>query len=468
MIRRAFVLLVFGGLMGLLFATWLGPAPADGADAPKELRAPAASPSAKARDLSVPFVEATRKVRPAVVRISNIQYDWRRNEVLAGSGSGFIVSADGHVLTNRHVINEARILEVRLADGRLTRAVKVLGADPRSDVAVIRVEGMEGLPTVALGDSDALEAGEWVIAIGAPFNLESSVSAGIVSATGRTGVLGTRADASEEFIQTDAALNPGNSGGPLINLDGQVVGINTAIQTGGMSRVNAGVGFAVPINLARTIAIALIEKGVAQRGWLGIRADALRPEDLKALGAGARGGLRLVHVDKGSPADGGGLQPGDILLTLDGRPVPDAETLRARLAAVGPGGGVDVAFLREGKERRARVTLGEEPLYTFGLEVQTLDDEMARRVGLPAGRSGAVVTEVKPGSPAIVAEGGQLIFPGDVVVGIAVGGSRVQIQSREEFIDVMQQIQGRRVPVRFVILAKDRLYQVTLERGETG
>jgi S1-C subfamily serine protease len=468
MVQRALVLLAIGSLLGVLFATWLGPRPANGEDAPRELRAAPAQPSARTRDLSVPFVEATRKVRAAVAKIVNYQQGWRGQLVPAGSGSGVLVSREGHILTNRHVIEGAVELEIGLPDGRTFRKARVLGADPRSDVAVVKLDGAEDLPIATLGDSDSLQAGEWVIAIGAPFNLDSSVSAGIVSATGRTGVLGTRADSSEEFIQTDAALNPGNSGGPLINLDGQVVGINTAIQTGGMSAVNAGVGFAIPINLARTIAVSLIEKGVAQRGWLGIEPEPVGYEDLARLGVEARGAIRARHVDKGSPAERAGMRKGDILISVDGRPTADADALKARLAAAGPGGAVEVAFLQDGREKKAKVVLAEEPFYTFGLEVQTLDDTMTDRVGLPRGTRGAVVTEVKPGSPAIEEGGTQLIFPGDVVVAIAVGRSRVNVASREQFTDVMQQIQGRRIPVRFILLVKDRLYQVTLQRSDRG
>lgn len=467
MIRRALILLVVASALGLIFATWMAPRPADGQEAPRELKQPPAQPSTEARALNRPFVEATRKVRPAVVRILNIQQTWRGQLQPASSGSGFIVSPEGHILTNRHVVNGAVRLQVSLPDGRVFSEVKLLGEDVRSDVAVIQILGAKDLPVAVMGDSDPLDVGDWVIAIGAPFELESSVSAGVVSATGRTGVMGRGEgeDVTEEFIQTDAALNPGNSGGPLVNLDGQVVGINTAISTGGFSQVNAGVGFAIPINLARTVAVSLIERGFARRGWLGLSSVAVGREILERLGVEGRGALKVSSVEKDSPAARAGIEPEDLLLSVDGRPAADGEALRARLAAAGPGSTVEISLLRGGKERKVRVQLGEEPLYTFGLEVQDVSDRVAAQVGLPAGTPGVVITEVAPGSPARADPQNQMLFPGDVVVRIDWGSNRMPITSRKDFLEAMQKIPARAGTVRFWLRVRDGYYPVYLRRA---
>ncbi|MGH7162924.1 MAG: trypsin-like peptidase domain-containing protein [Planctomycetota bacterium] len=471
MVRRGFVLVALGVALGALLAGLFAPREATGEEAPAELRAPPAVPSVTAKNLSRPFVEATRRVRPAVVKVINYRINGRGQEQPASSGSAFVISPRGHVLTNRHVVAGARRLSVHLPDGRAFTDVKVLGTDARSDVAILRVAGAEGLTVAPLGDSDRLEVGEWVIAIGAPFELDSSVSAGVVSATGRTSVLGaTGADSTEEFIQTDAALNPGNSGGPLVNLDGQVVGINTAIQTGGFSAVNAGVGFAIPINLARTVALSLIEHGIARRGYLGVELEVLPRDDLVRSGLDAPGALRVRSVRDGSPAHKAGLRADAWILAIDGRQLSDLQALRARLAAAGPDSSVELTVREGDRTRTVRVKLGEEPLYTYGLEVHDLDEEAAARVGLPAGTPGVVVTEVAPDSPAMLAGGGQLLYPGDAIVRIDVATARVTVASREEFLHVMQQLQSMswRKPVRFVIHAKGGYEAVILQRPENS
>ncbi len=469
MIRRSLILLVFGGALGLLFALVLKPLPVRGGESPGELRAPPAQPTSAARDLSRPFVEATRKVRPAVVLIENYQQTWRGQVVKLGTGSGFLVSKEGHVLTNRHVLLNAQRIDVHLADGRTVRDVKALGSDLRSDVAVLKLEGLGELPVAQLGDSDALDVGEWVIAIGAPFELESSVSAGVVSATGRTRVLRgqTSQDTSEDFIQTDAALNPGNSGGPLINLDGQVVGINTAIHSSveGM-KVSAGVGFAIPINLARTVALSLIERGVASRGWLGVEGEFLGAEQLAERAVRAPGGFLVRSVLKGRSADRAGIVPDDVLVAVDGRPLRDHDTLRAKLAATGPGATVEVSFWRGGEERKLKVLLDEEPLYMFGLEVQTIDARTAAQVGVSEDTKGVVITRVEEGSPAKLDAEKPLLYPGDVIVAIDFGNRPVPVHRREDFIEVMTATRSLGVSaVRLWVRVKDRVFPVELRRA---
>jgi len=466
MIRRALILLVLGGAMGLLFATALQPTPVRGEEAPAELRAAPAPLSQVARDLSRPFVEATRRVRPAVVLVENWQSIWGRRVAKAGSGSGVIVSKEGHILTNRHVVFGAQRIDVLLPDGRRFQDVQVVGKDVRSDIAVLRLPPTQNLSVAALGDSDALDVGDWVIAIGAPFELEASVSAGVVSATGRTRVFdaGPDSDMSEDFIQTDAALNPGNSGGPLINLDGQVVGINTAIQTGG-GRQNAGVGFAVPVNLARTVAIALIERGVASRGWLGVMGVQVDPSKLAERGIQASGGFLVQEVVKDRSAAKAGVRPGDVLLAIDGKPLRDQNALRARLAVAGPGTEVELTLARDGQERKLRVRLEEEPIYAYGLEVRNLDAKTAAQVGLPAETVGVVVTKIAEDSPAKANPDQQEMYPGDVIVAVDVGTRRFVVSREDDFVQAMQA--ARNVPaVRFWIRVKEGNMQVVLTRPE--
>jgi S1-C subfamily serine protease len=462
MLRAAFVL----GLavtMGIVVGGLLAPRPASGGEVPSELKAPPAQPTPTAREIARPLIEATRRVRPAVVKIISTTEHWSGQRRQVASGSGFIISKEGHILTNRHVLQGQ--LVVQLPDGREFARIKVLGADTRSDVAVIRILDEADLPVAALGDSDALEVGEPVIAIGSPFELASSVSYGVVSATGRTGVHRGRG-AAEEFIQTDAALNPGNSGGPLINLDGQVVGINTAIQSSTGS--NVGIGFSIPINLARTVAIALIETGEARRGWLGVRGEQLAGPVLEKHGIDAPGGFRIVAVEKGSPAERAGIPPGATILEVDGRPLRDLNVLHARLAQAGPAGRVKVTYEMNGARRSVDVALAGEPVYTFGIECANLDAARVRSLGLPAGSQGAVVTRIVEGSVAADAGEANRLLPGDVIVAIAWPGGHYRITSAEDFEAVMRAF-GDRPPslVRLTVVTKDGAYYITLQsRGE--
>jgi S1-C subfamily serine protease len=462
MMRRASLLLALGSLLGLVGGVLLfGPRIAAGEEVPAELRAPPLAESAAAKELSRPMIEATKKVRPAVVKIISWGrgYGGRRQLV---SGSGFIISKEGHVLTNRHVLQGD--LEVRLPDGRRFKNIKTLGMDPRTDVAVIQImdEHRGEWPVATLGDSDALEVGEMVIAIGSPFELTSSVSYGVVSATGRTGV--GRGN-SEDFIQTDAALNPGNSGGPLINLDGQVVGINTAIQ--GATGANVGVGFSIPINLARTIAISLIEKGEAPHGWLGIQGVPLSADDLQQANIEGAGGFRVVRVEKGSPAAKAGIPVSATILEVDGRPLRDVSVLHARLTQAGPGGHVTITYVADGKRSTVEVGVAEEPDYTFGIEVADLDPERARSLGLPYGVQGVVVTRVQEGSAADQHDEANRLLPGDVILSIRWPGGGYRVSTREDFEAVMHAL-AERPPqlVQFIVATKEGYFRVTLELRE--
>jgi len=474
MMRRATLLLALGSLLGLLCGTLLLGPKAAGAEAPPELRAVPAKPTASSRELSRPLIEATKKVRPAVVKVVTYGRTYGRARRQLVSGSGFIISKEGHILTNRHVLDTylrlrsqelAGELEVQLPDGRQFGNIKLLGADTRNDVAVIQIldEHKGDWPVAALGDSDDLEVGELVIAIGSPFELESSVSYGVVSATGRAGLYSGRGG-GEDFIQTDAALNPGNSGGPLINLDGQVVGINTAIQ--GNTGNNVGVGFSIPIDLARTVAIGLIERGEARRGWLGVHGVQLTAAELERSKIDSPGGFRVLRVEKDSPAARAGIPAEATLVEVDGRPLRDLNVLQARLAQAGPGGRVKVTYVAGGERRTVDVGVAEEPTYTYGIEVQDLDPTHAR--SLPPGVvQGAEVTRIQPGSAADQRDEANRLLPGDVILSVRWPGVSYRISSREDFETVMR-ILGERPPqaVEFIVATKDGLYRVMLELKE--
>ncbi|MHC4958779.1 MAG: trypsin-like peptidase domain-containing protein [Planctomycetota bacterium] len=466
---RSLVLLTAAVLAAVVVLPLLDPADARGESAPQELRSAPPQPTAEAKGLSRPFIDATKLVRPAVVRIHNLRRYGRRY-INNGGGSGFIISKQGYVLTNRHVVLDASVLVVELADGRTFEKVKLLGQDPRSDLAVIRIDEpiKETLPTAQLGDSDTLEVGEWVIAIGSPFRLASSVSVGVVSATGRSGLISRQA--SEEFIQTDAALNPGNSGGPLINLDGQVVGINTAIQTAGQSKSSAGVGFAIPVNLARTVAISLIERGVAKRGWLGIKVSldrrTSRPhfftrDELDKRGIRGQGAVQIAGTEPGSPAEKAGIRKGDFLTEVDGRPLKSMQMLNARLSQAGPGGTVTLTL--NGK-RKVSVTLEEERTQSYGIEVADLDARKAAELGMPASTKGVVVERIQPGSLAERAEPRNRLMPGDVITGIAWRrGETSNVTTKRDFEQVMARLQAEAPGlIRFYFRTREGEYKADL------
>ncbi len=327
------------------------------------------------------------------------------------AGSGVIVDPRGFVLTNNHVVDNATAIEVRLSDDRKF-AASLVGRDARTDLAVLKVESPAPLPVAELGDSDALRVGQWVIAIGNPFGLDRTVTAGIVSATGRTHV---GVATYEAFIQTDASINPGNSGGPLLNLDGRVIGINTAIVSSGQ-----GIGFAIPIAMARDVMTQLIARGRVVRGWLGVVIQDLTPELAAGFGVKEDAGVLVSEVMKDSPAAAAGLRPGDIIGQFNGAPVKDVTDLQKRVAAVEPGRAVPMTVTRDRKAVQLSVTPGEQPSdetaaaeedRVLGLMVEPLTPETARENRL-AVRQGLLVTDVDPGSPG--AEAG--IRPGDAIV----------------------------------------------------
>ncbi len=338
-----------------------------------------------------------------------------------GAGSGFIISKDGLVLTNNHVVDDADTIRVRLADKREFTA-SVVGTDPQSDVALIKIEGKD-LPTLALGDSNKLEVGEWVIAIGSPFELSQSVTVGVVSAKGRSRI---GINDYENFIQTDAAINPGNSGGPLLNIHGKVVGINTAIfsRSGG----SMGIGFAIPINMAKSVEKQLRSNGKVTRGWLGLAIQDMNEDLAQSFGVNKAEGILVAEITKNSPAEKVGIQTGDILLALNRSKVIDVTDLRNRIAMTTPGSKISLQLIREGKKKEVQVVIAEQPadfsqatrmrsrknnsslLDNMGLTLQELTSELAQQFGYMDSQ-GVLITQVAPNSPAnsVGIQPGQLI-----------------------------------------------------------
>lgn len=322
----------------------------------------------------------------------------------SAQGSGFVVSADGYIMTNNHVIEDATKIEVELADERKFTA-KVIGADPESELAVLKIDA-KNLSYLAMADSDAIEVGEWVLAIGNPFGLSHTLTAGIVSATGRKEMGITT---YENFIQTDAAINFGNSGGPLINLDGDVVGINTAIVGPGG---NIGIGFAIPINMAKNIFEQIKDTGEVVRGFLGVLPQDLTPEMAKIFGLKDGKGVVIAQVTPDSAADKAGFKHNDIVLELNGKPVESAGDFRNRIARYKPDTKVKMTIWRDDKRKELVVKLDKRPprdeLMTqkleslvpdLGFSVENLNEELGQRLGYE-GESGVVVKRVESGSQA--------------------------------------------------------------------
>jgi serine protease Do len=317
-------------------------------------------------------------------------------------GSGFIISADGYVLTNNHVVENATEITVILHNEK-TFAAKVIGTDPKTDLALIKIEA-KGLPTLKLGDSDKLQVGEWVMAIGNPFGLAETVTAGIVSAKGR--VIGS--GPYDDFIQTDASINPGNSGGPLFNIRGEVVGINTAIIEQGQ-----GLGFAIPINIARDL-LSQLKKGEVIRGWLGVVIQEVTPELAQSFGLKEPTGALVSDIEVGSPAEKAGIRKGDIILKFNGKEITKMKELPTIVAMTPVGETVTVTILREGKTRDVTLKVGKMPgegtiagapstkpgpgaKSELGLAVEAITPTISQYLGLPD-TDGVIVTAVEPGS----------------------------------------------------------------------
>jgi serine protease Do len=343
----------------------------------------------------------------------------QREQYRLGAGSGVIIDKSGIVLTNNHVVQDATLIRIKLNDGRSFDA-EVLGRDPLTDLAVVKLKGTNGaqLPFAQLGDSATLRVGEWVVAIGNPFGLASSVSVGIISAKERN----IGAGPYDEFLQTDAAINPGNSGGPLFTLNGEVVGINTAITGQG-----SGIGFAIPSNMARALLPQLEKSGKVTRGWLGVAVQDLSPELAKALHVPVSQGAVVADVNSDTPAASAGLKSDDVITAVDGRALESAGALTRNIALKAPGTTTKLTIYREGKQMELSVKLGTRPdleglaeqkpggkeaerQQRLGLSFQDMDPSLAQSRNLPS--AGALITDVVPGSAAERAGLG----PGGVII----------------------------------------------------
>ena len=317
-------------------------------------------------------------------------------------GSGVIVDRDGLILTNNHIVEGARKILVRLSDER-EFAAEVVGRDPKTDIAVIRINAKGDFPAATLGDSDRLEVGEWVLAIGNPFGLKHSVTSGIVSAKGRH----IGAGPYDNFIQIDAKINPGNSGGPLINMRGQVVGINTAIFSRGGGTI--GIGFAIPINLVKELLPQLKAKGKVTRGWLGVVIQRVTPAIAESLSLDKATGALVADISKDGPADRGGIEVGDVIIEFDSQEVRESNDLPILVARTPVGKNVRVELMRDGKRVELQVTIGERKEEevvasttgrdALGLTVQRVTPQIAESLGLDRAE-GVVITFADPGSPA--------------------------------------------------------------------
>jgi serine protease Do/serine protease DegQ len=331
-------------------------------------------------------------------------------------GSGVIVGEDGLIVTNEHVIRDADEIVVRLSDQSEFRA-KVIGADVRTDIAVLRIQPSRKLPVVTLGDSSRLKVGEFAIAVGNPFGLESTVTLGVISATGRSAE--PEGDGGDDFIQTDASINPGNSGGPLLNARGEVVGINTSMVSAGQ-----GIGFAIPINTVRAVEQELAAHGTVRRGWLGVGIQPLSPDLAEAFGAKGEKGILVNRVVPGSPAERIGLRTGDILVAFGKTHLAGVKEFQRQIASTAPGTAVPLEFFREGRRIGATVTVGEaagqsenrrppkrETVDPLGISVSAVPARLLREMEIPGG---VEVTFVETASPAW--EGG--IREGDILISL--------------------------------------------------
>ncbi len=398
----------------------------------------------------------------------NFEMPRQEDQAMQGLGSGVIVSADGFILTNNHVIRDADEIKVRLNDRRTFEA-KVIGADPLTDVAVIKVDG-KNLPVARLGDADKLEIGEWVLAVGNPLNLNSTVTAGIISAMGRQiNILRDQDEeasnrgsyAIENFIQTDAAINPGNSGGALVNLRAEVVGINTAIAT--QTGTYMGYGFAIPIGLARKVMADLIENGYVTRAWLGIAMRNVDDAAAERFGMKAPTGVIVEEIMDDSPARKAGVRPLDVILKIDGKEISSSNEVQGLIALKKPGETVNLAVLRDGRTITVPVKLGqretgksagrtaeaEEDMPKLGLTVQTLGPEVKQQYAEYKSDEGVIVTDVEAAGSAFDAG----IRRGDLITTI----EDKPVPTLAEYKKVVRSFENGKVVI-FKVKSKDRSF----------
>jgi serine protease Do len=418
------------------------------------------------QDLQNVFVDLADRVKPAVVNISPATRSSTtkpgepphggRPPEGSGSGSGVIVDKKGYIVTNNHVVGDAAEVEVRLSD-KTHFTGKVVGKDPDTDVAVVKIEVKHDLPYVTLGDSSTVKVGQWVIAVGNPFGLDRTVTVGVVSALGRENVNLSR---YEDFIQTDASINPGNSGGPLFNINGDVIGINTAI-----INFAQGIGFAIPSNMVQNVMNQLISKGRVVRGWLGVGIQPVTADLASKFNVKEEEGVLVNEVFEGDPASKAGMQPGDIIVKLEGKIVDTPQTLSRLIAQLPPGKDAMFEVIRDGQHKNLTVKLGErkeeavtasipkQPEMVLGLNIQELTPELADRFKLKD-EKGVLVTKVEPGSAAD-SEG---IKEGDLIKEV----NRSKITNAEEFKSAVEKVKkGDSVLIR--IIRESRAFYVVLK-----
>ncbi len=376
-----------------------------------------------------------------------------QREAQQSRGSGFIISQDGHILTNHHVVKDTEEIVVVLNDGREYPAT-IVGTDPRTDLAVLKIEE-KGLSYLKLGDSDSLEIGEWVIAIGSPFALEASLTVGVVSAKGRQDLGITTL---EDFIQTDAAINPGNSGGPLLNLKGEVIGINTAIvsKSGGYM----GIGFAIPSSMAKHVVDQIIDSGFVKRAYLGIMLQEVDKDLAEALCLDKNiRGILVSDIIKDSPAEKGGLLNGDIIVELNGKKIKNPSKFRNEIAMMNPGTKIKLKVLRSGKLEGLTLKLGTlsdneissaEFIQKLGIDVDNLASQsldVLEKLGLKGIDEGALITKVEPNSPAAIAG----LRPYYLITGVVINWkNQKKITNMNDLVDALKEVSDKKYVVLIV------------------
>lgn len=389
--------------------------------------------------------------------------DQQREFKTKSLGSGFIINKEGYIITNHHVVNNATEIIVKLSEGRREYKATVVGKDEKLDLALIKIEAENHLPVATLANSDNLRIGEWVIAIGNPFGLGGTVTAGIVSQKGRA----IGAGPYDDFIQTDASINPGNSGGPLFNLAGEVVGINTAIIAGG-----TGIGFATPINVAKDVLLQLKESGSITRGWIGVTIQELTPELAEHFGIKDGRGALISSVTPGDPAEAGGLKAGDIIIEFNGKSISELSELPKSVAITRPGKVVKVKVIRGGDEKILTIKVGErievESLSTtkdankevleekLGFTIKPVTPAIAERFGLESATKGVLIADVRAGSPAELAG----LRRGDIIGEV----NREPVKDLEEYRAAMKK--GNIENILFLIVRGKSIFYVTIGISE--
>ncbi|SHN66617.1 Do family serine endopeptidase [Desulfovibrio litoralis] len=394
--------------------------------------------------------------------------DGRRSRRSGSLGSGFIISSDGFIVTNNHVVEGADVINVNLSSDtnkNKSYKAKLVGADPETDLALIKIEVKDSLPFLKFGDSDKLEVGEWVIAIGNPFGLDHSVTAGIISAKGRD----IQAGAFDSFLQTDASINPGNSGGPLLNMDGEVIGINTAIVAQGQ-----GIGFAIPSNMANKIIDELKNHKKVSRGWIGVQIQPIDEKMAKALGLQNDQGALLGGVMPKEPADKAGLMAGDVVVGVDNKDITSADDLLQEIANKKPGNKVELKVIRNGETKNFVVTLAERNLdkdgakvyeegstpdnqddFNLGIQLRSLNKDDMRRLRITDIEGGLLITAVEPDKEADKAG----IKPGDVILTAALK----PVLNTNDFVKIINGVGKERGAVMLQMMRRGQKFFVTLD-----